>query len=65
VLGSRLAEAIPQNDDSLSLRENERLHIARVLRRTGGNVTEAAAILGIARRTLYDRIKSLDVAIDP
>lgn len=49
-------------EDSLSLREMERRHIERVLQRTGGNVTEAAAILGIARRTLYDRLKTLGMS---
>ena len=41
----------------------ERLHIGRVLDSTGGNVTEAAAILGMARRTLYDRLKSHGIAV--
>ena len=53
-----------QGDDSLSLRDNERLHIERVLRRAGGNVAEAAEILGMARRTLYDRIKALGLSMD-
>jgi DNA-binding NtrC family response regulator len=57
-LGSRLADEVSTCDDSLTLRENERLHIARVLRRTNGNVAAAAEILGVARRTLYDRIKA-------
>jgi len=48
--------------DLLTLREMERLHIERVLERTGGNVTEAAAILGMARRTLYDRLKAVGLA---
>ncbi len=63
-LGSRVAGPAAAADDSLSLRENERLHIIRVLRKTGGNVTNAAAILGIARRTLYDRIKSLGLSVE-
>jgi DNA-binding NtrC family response regulator len=45
-----------------TLKEAERAHIARVLHRTGGNVAEAAQILGMARRTLYDRLKALDLA---
>jgi DNA-binding NtrC family response regulator len=40
----------------------ERLHIERVLQRTAGNVSEAAQILGMARRTLYDRMKTLGLA---
>lgn len=63
-LGSRLAGPAAAPDDSLTLRENERLHIGRVLRKTGGNVTQAAAILGIARRTLYDRIKALGLSAE-
>ena len=48
-------------DALLPLREMERLYIERVLGRTGGNVTEAAQILGMARRTLYDRMKALGI----
>jgi len=61
-LGARAVPSAESGADSISLRENERLHIARVLRRTGGNVAEAALILGVARRTLYDRIKALGVS---
>ena len=46
----------------LSLREMERLHVERVMQRTAGNVTEAAQILGMARRTLYDRLKALGLS---
>jgi DNA-binding NtrC family response regulator len=58
------APAVPNLGDGrlLSMKEMERLHIERVLDRTSGNVTEAAAILGMARRTLYDRLKSLGLA---
>ncbi len=45
-----------------TMKEMERLHIERVLQHTGGNVAEAAAVLGMARRTLYDRLKSLGLA---
>ena len=43
--------------DSISLDEVERQVILATLRRTGGNVKEAAAVLGIDRSTLYDRLK--------
>jgi DNA-binding NtrC family response regulator len=46
------------------MKEMERTHIERVLVRTAGNVAEAAQILGMARRTLYDRIKALNLALD-
>jgi DNA-binding NtrC family response regulator len=45
-----------------TMKEMERLHIERVLHHTGGNVAEAAAVLGMARRTLYDRLKALGLA---
>jgi DNA-binding NtrC family response regulator len=48
-------------DELLPLREMERLHVERVLQRTSGKVTEAAQILGMARRTLYDRMKVLGI----
>ncbi len=59
------AASTAPDEAGLSLREVERLHIARVLERTGGNVTEAAAVLGVARRTLYDRIKALGIPLGP
>jgi transcriptional regulator of acetoin/glycerol metabolism len=35
-----------------------------VLRSTGGNVGEAARILGMAKRTLYDRLKAMGLSRD-
>ena len=60
-LGLDAAAQAPPRDDGhlLTMKEMERLHVERVLAKAGGNVTEAAAILGMARRTLYDRMKSL------
>ena len=60
-LGLDAVPQLPSREDGhlLTMKEMERLHVERVLARTGGNVTEAAAILGMARRTLYDRLKSL------
>jgi DNA-binding NtrC family response regulator len=57
------ANPVP-GESLLSLREMERLHVERVLQKTGGNVTEAAQILGMARRTLYDRLKTLGLSRD-
>lgn len=59
-LGSRPTSS-PSDEETLSLREMERVHITRVLRRAGGKVTEAAERLGVARRTLYDRMKALGI----
>ncbi|HBH03921.1 MAG TPA: Fis family transcriptional regulator [Candidatus Rokubacteria bacterium] len=48
-----------------SLEEVERRHIAEVLRRTGGNVSHAARILGIDRVTLYSKIKRYELRKEP
>lgn len=46
-----------QIPDHLTLAEMEKLMIEAALRRTGGNVKEAAASLGIDRSTLYEKLK--------
>lgn len=43
--------------DADSLAEMEKRHIAAVLERTGGNVTQAAEILKVDRVTVYNKIK--------
>lgn len=63
-LQTRLAAVPDPAENLLSLRDMERLHVERVLQRTAGNVTEAAQILGMARRTLYDRLKALGLPRD-
>jgi Nif-specific regulatory protein len=45
------------NGEAFSLKEAERRHIESVLRRVGGNKVEASRILGIARGTLYKKMK--------
>lgn len=47
--------------DNISLDDLERQVIEATLRRTGGNVKEAAGILGIDRSTLYDRLKKYEI----
>src|SRR5262249_15265871 len=49
--GSRLA----------ALEEVERDHVRRVLEATGWNKTRAAEILGVARITLYEKIRAWDL----
>ena len=44
-------------DPSLTLSQLEDLYIEKVLDRTGGNRSAAAAILGIDRKTLYKRLQ--------
>jgi DNA-binding NtrC family response regulator len=43
------------------MREIERDVIVKTLRETGGNRTNAAKILGIARRTLQNKIKEYEI----
>jgi DNA-binding NtrC family response regulator len=50
--------AVPAN---MSLEEMERQAIVATLQRTAGNIKEAAAVLGIDRSTLYDRLKKLGI----
>jgi len=45
----------------VTLEEAENRIIAETLRRVGGNVKEAATILGIDRSTLYDKIKKFNL----
>lgn len=51
----------PEIPGTLSLDEVERLAILATLQRTQGNIKEAAAILGIDRSTLYDRLKKYGI----
>jgi two-component system response regulator AtoC len=44
-----------------SLDQMEKDHIIKVLKETGGNKKRAAAILGIERRTLYNKAKRLGI----
>jgi two-component system response regulator AtoC len=44
-----------------SLQDAERLLIDETLRKTGGNVSQAAALLGISRRTLHRKINEFGI----
>lgn len=48
-------------ENAMTLSEVERIHILRVLQMTEGNKTRAAKILGVARSTLNEKIKSFDL----
>jgi DNA-binding NtrC family response regulator len=41
--------------------EAEREYIIKVLRSTHGNRTKAAGILGISRKTLWEKVKALHI----
>ncbi len=55
---ARAAETVPTD---LPLREIERRAIEATIRRTHGNLTEAAHALGIDRSSLYDRLKRFGI----
>jgi len=52
---------IPEND--FSLETAERLFIARALRKTDGQRTNAAALLGITRATLHAKLKRYKITV--
>jgi transcriptional regulator of acetoin/glycerol metabolism len=45
----------------MTLQEMEKLLIASTIQRTGGNIKESAAMLGIDRSTLYEKIKRYEI----
>lgn len=49
-------------DIFLSLEELEKNHIKAALERTGGNIIDAAGLVGIARSTLYIKMKKYDIS---
>jgi DNA-binding NtrC family response regulator len=61
VLTSPVPQAAAVPTPSGSLDDMERDHIIRVLRETRGNKKKAAEILGIERRTLYNKAKRLGI----
>lgn len=62
-----IARAVPAGrgedyEPTLTLEEVERRHIARVLKHCEGNRARAAAVLGISRRAIYDKITRLGIS---
>lgn len=57
-VGGKAASLVARSSEqSLSLREMERDYILEILRRTEGNKTRAAEILGLDRKTLYRKLE--------
>ena len=58
-LGRELLEAskVPNLNMSLRNEETEKEHIIEALKRTGNNKNKAALLLGIDRKTLYNKLK--------
>lgn len=55
------AAVIDTTDMPLSLREAERRQINRAMKKTAGNKSQAALLLGITRKTLDRKIKEFDM----
>jgi DNA-binding NtrC family response regulator len=63
-LDARMAPAAPAVPESLNLEQHERLLIQTALDRSGGNVSQAARLLGISRDTLRYRLERHGMAAD-
>jgi len=57
----KTAVVAESGDAKGSLDQMEKDHIIRILKETGGNKKKAAEILGIERRTLYNKAKRLGI----
>ncbi len=63
--GESTADSLPKVGDEITLKELERRHLEAVLRRSEGNRSQAARILGIERKTLYRKAQRLGIDLDP
>jgi DNA-binding NtrC family response regulator len=57
--GGRAGEGLPPGSGTVKLDELERQAMEAALRKTNQNVTEAAKLLGISRRTLHRKLADL------
>lgn len=63
-LGAELTEApVPASNITLRNEETEKEHILEALRQTGNNKSKAAQMLGIDRKTLYNKLKLYDIEL--
>ncbi len=58
------SEFFRENEQIKSLEQIEKNHISHVLQKTAWNRSKASAILGIDRKTLYDKIKKYNLSKD-
>jgi two-component system response regulator AtoC len=66
--GERYQKMVKNHKDSSPLfplsevaAEAEKAHIMRILKSTKGNKTKAAEILGISRKTLWEKVKAYHI----
>jgi two-component system C4-dicarboxylate transport response regulator DctD len=45
------------------MEQQERLYLEQVLRRSGGQVSKAHQMMGISRKSLYDKINKYNIAL--
>ena len=50
-----------EHDSWFLLEEAERRAVVEALEKSGGNITEAAELLGIARNTLYNKLRKYNI----
>lgn len=68
LVDSRVLEQRPPTDNGeiaplqMMVAEAERIHIRRALNRCEGSVTRTAELLGISRKTLWEKMKRLEVS---
>lgn len=63
-LGTELTEApVPSSNIALRNEETEKEHILEALRQTGNNKSKAAQMLGIDRKTLYNKLKLYEIEL--
>ena len=62
VAGRPQGDAAPFQPLQRMVEEAERLHIRRALAQTGGSVGKTADLLGISRKTLWEKMKRLEIA---
>jgi DNA-binding NtrC family response regulator len=67
-LPSHIAGTRNQKTPLLTLQEvtaeAEKNHIAQILRLTNGNRSKASAVLGVSRKTLWEKIKNMDLILN-
>lgn len=62
-LPDEVTEPLPSERFSFSTKENEKELIMQALKETGNNKTEAAKLLNVTRKTLYNKIKAYDLEL--